>query len=38
LARNIPRARARFHEQHDHMTLLVAMLDRIVTDLIEMAL
>jgi pimeloyl-ACP methyl ester carboxylesterase len=37
LAQNIPRARAHFHEQHDHMTLPVAMLDRIVADLIEMA-
>jgi len=32
------RARAHFHEQHDHITLPVAMLDRIVADLIEMAL
>jgi pimeloyl-ACP methyl ester carboxylesterase len=38
LAQNIPHARAHFHEQHDHMTLPVAMLDRIVADLIEMAL
>jgi len=38
LAQNIPHARAHFHEQHDHMTLPVALLDQIVADLIEMAL
>ena len=38
LAQNIPHARAHFHEQHDHMTLPVALLDQIVADLIEMSL
>jgi pimeloyl-ACP methyl ester carboxylesterase len=38
LAQNIPHARAHFHEQHDHMTLPVALLDQIVEDLVEMAL
>ena len=38
LAQNIPHARAHFHEQHDHMTLPVTLLDQIVEDLVEMAL
>ena len=38
LAEHIPHARTSFHEEDDHMTLLVAMLDRIVADLIEMTL
>jgi hypothetical protein len=38
LAQNIPHARAHFDEQHDRMSLPVAMLDRIVAALIEMAL
>ena len=38
LAEHIPHARTSFHEQDDHMTLPVAMLDQIVEDLVEMAL